>query len=346
MRYPRQRTVRLLAGILLFGLALFPVVPGASPSIVDEVRALRERVEALLRAADAEMKRVPALEKESLEEKAKAESLEKELAATREEARKAEAELKELEAQVKAAEEEVLGEGRKSEQLTGFQRAGWDLLLRKKPGDPRAALVRLALDTPAVVSEVLARLTAEPGARAAEAFEQIVQAASEAIATEKAASAGAPPRARAAAKPDVVAAMDALADALDQATACAGVDAGDVRLDPWPAGAADPAAFEALAAPVRALLRERRAALAAAVDAALPRLIAALGSQRLARAVARAALVRGLRDVSWEAARAALGALARASAAPAPEAPIPRGARALLRAIEKRTEVACKPEGR
>jgi hypothetical protein len=331
---------------VLFTIGLLAPRGGAAPSIADEVRRMRSEVESMLKAADEDRRRVPDLEKEAATEKEKAAALAQDLARLKAEVASVQKSLAAAEAEVKAAEAEAQAEKQKGEALTGFQKQAWDLLA-KNPKATQADLVRLALE--ASLEETLLRITAEPAARAGEAFEELAKSAAEPIAapllTEIAERARPAPELPA--KADAVAALDTLAEMIDVATHCSGLSAPEVALPdlhsvPKPAAAQN--GLTALLARVRGAVNARRLAAAAQGEAAIPRMQPAVGAPALTRAIARAAVARGSREVAWEAARAALGTYHKLRLGKSKVAPIPGAAKALLRRIERDLGVDCKPE--
>jgi hypothetical protein len=334
----------------LFAAAiLWPSIQAAAePPDTDEIRSLRTEVEKLLQTAERETQRVPELEKESQREGSRLEALRGELGRARALAEEAQKERAREETALNAALAEVAGEREKAAALQGFPKRIWDLLARD-PRQPREALARLALQDRALLTETLARLTAEPAAQAAAAVDDLAKQAAEPLPTEEMRALGeaARPAPDAPKKPDAVALWDALAEAIDEAAVCAGTTMADLRLEPHLIGPRRRdlvGALGTLSERLRAALRARETALRPAIEATVDRLRAALGSDRLARAIARGAVARGLREAGWQAARAALAAFATERAGPSPAAPLPKSARPLWRALERETSVDCRPE--
>lgn len=353
LRRPGHAAFLLALGAASLAQAMHPgSASAAQENVATEVKRIRAEIETLLATAARDLKRGPEAEKEAADEREKTTALEKEVAAAKTEAEAAEAALQELENAAKTAESELGLEKQKGAALGGYKKLAMDKLAQSPAGSPgeRGKLVAtLALSERPILEAALARILAEPGAQAATAFEALLKNAATPLPQAEFEKLGSDTRARPklSAKPDAAAQLDALALAINEAAACAGVDPSELpgrvaRVVSGPNGRR--AAAAQAGRELASRLRARREVLLREASTALPTLQAALGSAKLARAAARLAVLRGLREVVRDAAKAALGVHVVPIVGEVADADFPRkAAAALFGRIAKHRGGACRP---
>lgn len=342
---------RLLVATTVLSTALLSAAPARAQATAGaELKRLRARVEGLLQKIEAQGNKLAKTRLEAARDRKRTRELAQQLSAIQARAAEARKKLQKEIAAAKAAEAALAAEAAKAKKLQGFHLEAWKALRKKRPADPRAAVLAMALEREAIIAEVLARKLAAPQQRAVAAYAAVVRAAGRSMPEAPLARLGrrARPSPAAARKIDALGRLDALARSMEDVTSCSAVDTPAIDLPPPLARVAPAkrvgASAKRLTARMRAVLRKRQVALSTRGRSTSRRALrAVLGSRALTRAAADAAVTRGWRSASWAAARTALGAFAAIPGAEAPRAPYPRSTRKLLEKLEKERGFGCEP---